>query len=501
MEPTPSPDNTRPSPGLSRFWQTLPEPEGPDPVETPADLLPVSPLGTFHSHPIPPLAPITSAARHPSGADPFGLNRTPAGSLRDPGAVPADTSRAGSEGDRDTDHSVPSDELPGPFQDVKSQGGRFPDGHGREQDEDPPGDARPDEPVDQDPPDSGRDAAETAEHSDENGRDDMNGRAGAPGYAQTGEAGPDGTGDAATEPQAEPARPAAGWASVPSQAQPVTPISGGPVSGVPVSPAYANPYSVADFTPDHPAVNLQQPDPIPATPPAAAPEEPAEQATGGTAVSPVSPAASAPPVGQASVQVPVARPPADPVVERTPEGFTPTGYSLGRTPEVYGVASVTPTPQPPAFPTALETSLTIDVPAARRSASLEDAEPARRAASTGNTGNGTGRRGTAIPAEGSAPAAPETDEPLIGRTVWDEDAARHFRAAWHEVKAEFVDDPVTALTRAHDLLTDAVNELTEVLLAERDELDPLRGTGTPDTESMRMAMRGYREYLERILSL
>ncbi len=69
------------------------------------------------------------------------------------------------------------------------------------------------------------------------------------------------------------------------------------------------------------------------------------------------------------------------------------------------------------------------------------------------------------------------------------------------MKAEFVDDPVTALTRAHDLLTDAVNELTEVLLAERDELDPLRGTDTPDTESMRMAMRGYREFLERILSL
>ena len=84
---------------------------------------------------------------------------------------------------------------------------------------------------------------------------------------------------------------------------------------------------------------------------------------------------------------------------------------------------------------------------------------------------------------------------------WDDDATRHFRAAWHEVKAEFVDDPVTALTRAHDLLTEAVNELTEAMLAERDELDPLRGNSKPDTESMRMAMRGYREFLDRILSL
>ena len=39
------------------------------------------------------------------------------------------------------------------------------------------------------------------------------------------------------------------------------------------------------------------------------------------------------------------------------------------------------------------------------------------------------------------------------------------------------------------------------MLAERDELDPLRETANPDTESMRMAMRGYREFLDRILAL
>ncbi|MFI5897241.1 hypothetical protein ACIA5D_44825 [Actinoplanes sp. NPDC051513] len=133
-------------------------------------------------------------------------------------------------------------------------------------------------------------------------------------------------------------------------------------------------------------------------------------------------------------------------------------------------------------------------PAPRRSASLEDAEPARR-----------GRR--AAPDPDSDDEAGD-DQPLRPGDVaaghiafWDDDATRHFRAAWHEVKAEFVDDPERALTRAHDLLTDAVNELTEALLAERDELDPLRGTATPDTESMRMAMRGYREFLDRILAL
>jgi hypothetical protein len=102
--------------------------------------------------------------------------------------------------------------------------------------------------------------------------------------------------------------------------------------------------------------------------------------------------------------------------------------------------------------------------------------------------------------KGEHPLRPgDVDETPI--SFWEDEAIKHFRAEWHEVKAEFVDDPVAALTRAHDLLTDAVNELTESLLAERDELDPLHTTSSPDTESMRMAMRGYREFLDRILSL
>jgi hypothetical protein len=129
-------------------------------------------------------------------------------------------------------------------------------------------------------------------------------------------------------------------------------------------------------------------------------------------------------------------------------------------------------------------------PAPRRSLSLEDAEvPMPRA----------GRRAAEEPVS-DAPLRPG-DVTLSQIMFWDEDAVGHFRSQWHEVKAEFVDDPVAALTRAHDLLTEAVNELTESLLAERDELDPLDGRTNPDTESMRMAMRGYREFLDRILAL
>jgi hypothetical protein len=133
----------------------------------------------------------------------------------------------------------------------------------------------------------------------------------------------------------------------------------------------------------------------------------------------------------------------------------------------------------------------------RRLASLADADAVQPRSA---------RRPAADPAPaGGAPAGDTPLRPgdvnLSQITFWDEEAITHFRSEWHEVKAGFVDDPVAALTRAHDLLTDAVNELSEAMLAERDELDPLRNTSTPDTESMRMAMRGYREFLDRILAL
>ena len=143
-----------------------------------------------------------------------------------------------------------------------------------------------------------------------------------------------------------------------------------------------------------------------------------------------------------------------------------------------------------------------DTPAARTG--LPDATAARTSLPDDKT---TPRRSTSLE-DVDEPKRPSEKSPLrpgdVGEThisFWDEEATKHFRSEWHEVKAEFVDDPVAALTRAHDLLTDAVNELTESLLAERDELDPLHTTATPDTESMRMAMRGYREFLDRILAL
>jgi hypothetical protein len=401
-----------------------------------------------------------------------------------------------------------------------------------------------DEPSTVDGPAPGEPADDTvaAQASDENGRDEMNGRAGVPGFPAPGESVPAEQGqdgrraDAAEQPAPEGRRQATGWASVPTSTHPVvTPTSGAPVSSSPVSPGFATP------------AYGQPPSYVPALPdPASGPVSGVPAPRGAaSAPAPAAPADQQPsPAGadnaRPTVTPPTAMPPANSGQANsglansglansglansglTTSGPTNSGLTSGLTsrptsgPTISGaVAPVTPAAEPgepqdspkasvaetlAALRTADEAHRQweddngLRPPAPRRSATLEDVEPARR-----------GRR--AAPDPDDEPALGE-DHPMRPGDIeaghiafWDDDATRHFRAAWHEVKAEFVDDPVTALTRAHDLLTDAVNELTEALLAERDELDPLRGNTTPDTESMRMAMRGYREFLDRILAL
>ena len=560
MEPTSSPDNARSTRGLARFWPATrdAEDEAATPAGTGAQATPTSETemvalgsrraaeadgsldGLAGPTPVrPPLSPFASAAPGPGGpagspgdaprplsspAGPFGgpggpsapANGGPAnGGLSDNGpgdggpgdrgpASPAPVSAAPAGGlheaaDRDPDHSGvddgeepgsaavesaavnPWDRDPGSFGgfDLGGRNGRFLFG-GHQPAESPAGrnglnghgpgatngvelngrttGAGPDTSAVQDPG--------PADRGDENGRDDMNGRSGIPGVPGTDEpdpatpvSGPAGAADDPAghrAPDAEQRRQAAGWASVPTTTHPVvSPTSGVPTSGAPASAAPVSPARGFGYG-QPPAYTPALPDP---------------------AAGPVS-GVPAPRAAAASIPVPAAPPVKPPAGAGREDTSGPVGITFG-----HGGG----TGPAPADEDDSRTS------GPRRSASLEDAEPVRR-----------GRR--AAPDE-PAGARPE-DAPLRPGDVaaghiafWDDDATRHFRAAWHEVKAEFVDDPVAALTRAHDLLTDAVNELTEALLAERDELDPLRGDGTPDTESMRMAMRGYREFLDRILAL
>jgi hypothetical protein len=109
----------------------------------------------------------------------------------------------------------------------------------------------------------------------------------------------------------------------------------------------------------------------------------------------------------------------------------------------------------------------------------------------------------AEPAAAPEPAAPRGPGDVAENAIalWTDEAADRLRGQWRDLQVQFIDDPNAAVNGATDLVTEAVQELADTLLAAQDELNPFHGTDQVDTESMRVAMRRYREFLDRVLAL
>jgi hypothetical protein len=80
--------------------------------------------------------------------------------------------------------------------------------------------------------------------------------------------------------------------------------------------------------------------------------------------------------------------------------------------------------------------------------------------------------------------------------------ANDFRAAWDAVQIGFVDDPKQAVRKADELVAQVMKTLAETFSKERAKLesqvDP-NDHGT--TENLRVALRRYRSFFQRLLSL
>ncbi|WBB66757.1 hypothetical protein [Micromonospora sp. WMMD812] len=123
-----------------------------------------------------------------------------------------------------------------------------------------------------------------------------------------------------------------------------------------------------------------------------------------------------------------------------------------------------------------------------------DADPAiagaTGAATTGAAGD-LAAAGTSRPA-GSTVAA----EPVF---LFDADTAQGFRDRWRDVQLRFVDDPRAAAGDAQALVEEAMEALSAALAAQRTALGGWQGAGSADTEELRMAVRRYRDFLDRVL--
>ena len=82
------------------------------------------------------------------------------------------------------------------------------------------------------------------------------------------------------------------------------------------------------------------------------------------------------------------------------------------------------------------------------------------------------------------------------------DVAKVFRSRWDAVQISFVDDPRQAVRQADELVAQVMKSLAETFSNERAKLEAqVDQTDKASTENLRVALRRYRSFFERLLSL
>jgi hypothetical protein len=82
------------------------------------------------------------------------------------------------------------------------------------------------------------------------------------------------------------------------------------------------------------------------------------------------------------------------------------------------------------------------------------------------------------------------------------DVAKDFRSRWDTVQRGFVDDPGQSVQQADELVAQVMKSLAETFSNERTKLETqVDQTDKASTENLRLALRRYRSFFERLLSL
>ncbi len=80
--------------------------------------------------------------------------------------------------------------------------------------------------------------------------------------------------------------------------------------------------------------------------------------------------------------------------------------------------------------------------------------------------------------------------------------AAEFRAHWDAVQIGFVDDPQQAVRKADELVAQVMKSLAETFSRERSKLEgQMDQADAASTEDLRVALRRYRSFFERLLAL
>ncbi|MCJ7712360.1 MAG: hypothetical protein MUQ32_16185 [Chloroflexi bacterium] len=100
------------------------------------------------------------------------------------------------------------------------------------------------------------------------------------------------------------------------------------------------------------------------------------------------------------------------------------------------------------------------------------------------------------------PARPAQTEEESRTPLFAADAAESFRSRWQDIQTSFIDEPTRAVEQADSLVAEIMQQLAKTFADERAHLEEQGEHGKDiSTEDLRMALRHYRSFFDRLLSI
>ncbi len=98
------------------------------------------------------------------------------------------------------------------------------------------------------------------------------------------------------------------------------------------------------------------------------------------------------------------------------------------------------------------------------------------------------------------PATPVSTNSGLPTALLEQEDSEHFRTRWNEIQATFVDDPRTAVQQADALVSEVIDQITQMFATEHSSLEGQWNQGSEvSTEDLRKSLQHYRSFFNRLV--
>jgi hypothetical protein len=121
----------------------------------------------------------------------------------------------------------------------------------------------------------------------------------------------------------------------------------------------------------------------------------------------------------------------------------------------------------------------------------------------GTPANDTPANDTSATDTGAAAPSGGRDEPDKGtrKPLVPQQRAAAYSERWDQVKGGFVDEPRQAVAAADQLVSELLEELQELFRSQRHDIEQSLDADATTTEDLRVALRRYRNFFDRLLAV